>query len=352
MPADSKFCRYREIYHIICFAYFAQNGYLCPTNMEYFYDNFLKALEERYPRKSDLANALVDLLNLEKESIYRRLRKDVYFTVQETMRIAGAWGISLDNIVSINPDKTRPFYFNMIEYVGSREADYRILEDYNRELELIGRDPDGKMVEVLNTLPRSLYCRSEHLTRFFTMKWLYKYGIPEYITPFGEIHIPERMRALDMEYVKRVHDISEIHSIHDSYFIEHLVHDIRYFRSIGMVTEDEVVLLRDELLILVDYIENVTVKGYFPNTKNKLFFYLSHTWLSNEYILLESKYSIRSFVRILERNTIASSDKEVFDRFMNMVQATKRSSVLMSGSNTLQQVEFFTTQRDIIASLL
>ena len=320
--------------------------------MTHFYDAFLKVLEERYPRKSDLVNALMDVLTLEKESIYRRLRKDVYFTAEETMHIASVWNISLDNIISTNPDKTRPFHFNMIEYVGAREADYKLLERYNRGLELMGRDPNSKMIEVLNAMPHSLYCISEHLTRFFSMKWLYKYGISEEIAPFGSIQISERMRMLDMEYVRHIHEISEIHAIHDRYFVEHLVDDICYFHSIGMVTEEEVALLKRELLSIVDFMDEVTGRGFFPDTKNKLFFYLSHTWLPTEYMLFESTYANYSFVRILERNSLASTDKKVFERFMNMVQATKRSSVLMSGSNTLQQVEFFKQQREMIKTRL
>jgi hypothetical protein len=317
----------------------------------FFYDNFLKALEDRYPRKADLANALMDILPLEKESIYRRLRKDVYFSIEEAMQIAGAWNISLDNIIRISPSKTRPFHFNMIEYVDPKEADYKILEDFNRDMEVITKDPDAKMVEVLNALPRSLYCHSEHLTRFITMKWLYKYGVSGNIVPFGEIHISDRMRALDLEYVRLVQNMSEVHSIHDNRFIEHLIDDILYFRSIGMVTEDEAALLRNELMILLDYMEGVTVRGGFLTTGNKLLFYLSHIWLETEYVLCESKDMTLSFVKILERNAITSTDKKVFDRFMNMVQSTKRSSVLMSGSNTLQQVEFFTRQRDIIMTI-
>jgi len=320
--------------------------------MRQYYDHFLKTLEERYPHKPDLVNALMDVLHIEKESIYRRLRKDVYFTSEEILRIADVWNISLDNMISLTPDKTRPFHFNMIEYVHPRESDYKFLEEHNRKLEMVGNDPNGKMIEVLNALPRGLYCRSEHLTRFVTMKWLYKYGSFEDVVPFSAIHIPERMRALDMEYVRLVHHIREVHSIHDERFIEHLIDDILYFRSIGMVTEEEVTLLRGELITLLDYIEEVTVKGHFLTTENRLFFYLSHTWLDTEYTLYESKDVTLSFVKILERNSVSSSDKKVFDRFMNMVQATKRSSVLMSGSNALQQVEFFASQRDKITTLL
>ena len=318
---------------------------------ELFYDNFLKALEERYPRKADLTNALMDILPLEKESIYRRLRKDVYFSAEETMKIAEAWHISLDNVIRISPSKTHPFHFNMVEYIHPQECDYKLLENYNRDLERITQDPEGKMVEVLNALPRGLYCRSELLTRFVTMKWLYKFDTAEEIVPLSEIHVSERMRALDLEYVNLVHNIPEVHSIHDKRFIEHMIEDIIYFRSIGMVTEDELVLLRDEMLTLLDYIEEVTIKGQFPTTGNKLLFYLSHTWLETEYALCESKDMTLSFVKVLERNAVVSTDKKVFDKFMNMVNATKRSSVLMSGSNILQQVEFFTRQRDIIKSI-
>jgi len=316
-----------------------------------YYDNFLETIEKRYPRKSDLANALMDVLPLEKESIYRRLRKDVYFTAEETMKIAQAWNISIDNIISANPQITRPFHFSMIKYVNPEEADYKILEDWNHNLELIGQDPKGRMVEVINSLPRSLYSRSEHLTRFSTMKWLYKYGPSHEVTPFRDIRIPERMRELDMEYVRLVHNISEVHSLHDRRFVARFVDDIAYFRSIGMVAEDEVALLKEELLTLIDYMAEVANSGRFLATANKLFFYLSHTWLDTEYLLFESERLTLSSVSILERNSIASADKKVFDRFMNMVQSVKRSSVLMSGSNTLQQVEFFNRQRDIVTAL-
>ena len=319
--------------------------------MTQYYDNFLKVLEERFPRKSDLVNALMDVLHLEKESIYRRLRRDVLFTSEETMRIAAAWSISLDNIICRNPGKTRPFCCNMIEFVNPREADYELLEHYNRVIGIIGNDGNGKMVEVNNSLPRSLYGRSEPLTRFVTMKWFYKYGRPEEALSFSDIHITERMRAIDLEYIRRLHDVPEVHSIHDKYFVEHIVDDILYFRSVRMLTEDDVALLKSELLTLVDFMEDVAIKGYFPETGNKLFFYLAHTWLESEYVLYASKDLSLSFVRILERNTVSSMDKKVFDRFINMVLSIKRSSVLMSGSNALQQTEFFTRQRVRIMEL-
>jgi hypothetical protein len=318
--------------------------------MEHFYNNFLEALQERYPIKSDLVNALTDLLDLEKENIYRRLRKNVWFSVEETMRIAAAWDISLDNIVSLNPRKTHPFRLKMIDFADPQEEDYAILEQHNRDLELVAADPQGMAIEIVNALPRGLYARSEHLTRFFIMKWRHKYS-PGRALSFGEIRLSDRMRKLDQEYIRIEHSISEMHSIHDPQIIEHLVEEIVYYRSIGMLTDDETTLLRGELLVLVDYIEHVTLTGHFPNLKNRLYFYLSHTWIESEFLLFSSAQLSLSMVKVMERNAIASLDRRVLDRFMNLAMATKRMSVLMSQSNALQQAEFFTRQRDVISAL-
>jgi hypothetical protein len=315
-----------------------------------FYDNFILALEERYPDKPERVNALTDLLRLEKESIYRRLRGEVLFTAAEVLRIAGAWNISLDNITSANPEKTRPFRFKSVEFVDPTEEDYAILERHNHDLELIASDPDGMAIEVVNGLPRGLYARSEHLTRFYTMKWRHKYS-PEKALNFSEIQIPQRMRELDREYIRISHRIPEMHSIHDAHMIENLIAEIIYYRSIGMLSLDDSLLLRDELMALIDYLEDVTGMGIFPSQKGKIFFYLSHTWIDNEYFLYNSKLFKMSLVKVLERNYLASLDEKVLNLFMKTALAAKRMSVLMSGSNALQQAEFFSLQREKIQAL-
>jgi hypothetical protein len=319
--------------------------------MNKYYDKFLDALAMRYPRKTELVDALLEILVLEKESIYRRLRKDVYFTSEEMMHIASVWNISLDNIVSTTSHKTRPFHFSMVDHLNPQEADYKLFEEFNRAMELVVKDSAGKMVEVSHTLPGSIYLEYENLTQFSTMQWHYKYAMPEDVLVFGNIHLSKRMRELEREYTEYVRNMPEVCVICDNHFIKHLIDNILYFKSIRMITDDEVILLQDELLEIIDYMENVALKGYFPETGNKLSFYLSHIWLETEYLLYESKYLTLSMIKTLERGSISSWDKKVFDKFMNMIQATKRSSVLLSASNNLQIIKFFSKQKELIRGL-
>ena len=55
---------------------------------ELLYDNLLNAIKEEFPQKTNLVNALVDLLCIEKEAVYRRLRGEVAFTFAEIVTIA------------------------------------------------------------------------------------------------------------------------------------------------------------------------------------------------------------------------------------------------------------------------
>jgi hypothetical protein len=316
------------------------------------YDRFLETLSGRFERKSELVNALADILPLEKENIYRRLRRDVLFTSEEMMQIAKAWNISIDSIACAGSSKTRALRFNMIEYVAPKEEDYLLLEEYNSVLATVGGDPSGRAVEMTGSLPRSLYARSELLTRFFTMKWRYKYGRYEDALSLGEICIPERMQRLEAEYVELMHNIPRVCKLHDSRFVERLTDEIVYFHSVGMVTDAEVALLKDELLGLVDYMEEVASKGRFPDTGNELVFYISPLQFDIDCLLYEFDGLTLSMVRILERNAISSYDERVFRRFMNMEQSVVHSSVLMSASNSLQRTGFFARQRSTISSIL
>jgi hypothetical protein len=316
--------------------------------MNNYYERFLETLSERYTHKSELVSAIMDILPLERESIYRRLRGDIMFTSAEVMQVASTWNISLDSITSMTPHKTRPFRFSMVDYIYPDEDDYKLLEKFVDTFELAAQDPESKIIEVSHSMPGSFYNKSESLLRFFTMKWRYKYGPPEETISFGEIVIPERMRLLEEAYVNNVQSISKVAHVFDTRFIKHLVDDLSYFHSIHMVTTDELAALKSELIDLMDYIEKAGLEGRFPETGNELQLYTSHTWVGTEVILLSSKYQTLTVIKVLDRNGVLSSDRLVFDKIHNMAVSIMRSSVLMSLSNRLELTKFFDRQRSAI----
>ena len=124
---------------------------------ELLYDNLLNAIKEEFPQKTNLVNALVDLLCIEKEAVYRRLRGEVAFTFAEIVTIANAFGISLDNLVGTVTAKSRPFQLKLVDFVNPMETDYDMLDQYIDILGLAREDDRSELIDCTNILPQQLY---------------------------------------------------------------------------------------------------------------------------------------------------------------------------------------------------
>ena len=126
---------------------------------ELLYDNLLNAIKEEFPQKTNLVNALVDLLCIEKEAVYRRLRGEVAFTFAEIVTIANAFGISLDNLVGTVTAKSRPFQLKLVDFVNPMETDYDMLDQYIDILGLAREDDRSELIDCTNFLPQQLYMK-------------------------------------------------------------------------------------------------------------------------------------------------------------------------------------------------
>ena len=63
--------------------------------------SLIEAVKEKLPLKENLANLLIDTLYIGKEAIYRRLRGEVPFTLEEAALISRKLGVSLDNVIGV-----------------------------------------------------------------------------------------------------------------------------------------------------------------------------------------------------------------------------------------------------------
>ena len=76
----------------------------------------IKAMNEKLPNGTNLANTLIDMLYLGKEAVYRRLRGEVPFTLAEAAAISQKMGVSLDKLAGTNVDSNAIFDLNIIRH--------------------------------------------------------------------------------------------------------------------------------------------------------------------------------------------------------------------------------------------
>jgi hypothetical protein len=316
-----------------------------------WYDYFLESLSEKYPQKSQLTEALMNLLCIEREAAYRRLRKDVLFPVDELTKIARTWNISLDNLIGIRSTNTHSFHLQLLRYVNPSKEDFKIIEDFIDFLSTFSSSPDAEYMEVSNMLPRSLFCSFPYLSRFYIFKWMYQYGDGANVYPLAQVIPAEKICRAGREYVDCIKEIAQVNYVWDHMIFNYLVNDIRYFSSIYLISAEEVQWIKEDLYAFLDYLSDVSAKGYFPETKNNVNIYISQINIDTCYSYFYSNEIKISKIRAFLKHEISSTDLEMFESFKTWMHLKKRSSIHISGVDEKQRIEFFIKQQQLIESL-
>ena len=98
--------------------------------------------------KQNLAGYLADTLCMGKEAVYRRLRGEVSFTLEEVALISRRLGISIDQIIGNHLSDRVTFDLNLLKSSDSMEGYYEIIHRYLQIFDYVKKDRNN----------RSLYC--------------------------------------------------------------------------------------------------------------------------------------------------------------------------------------------------
>ncbi|MDR1415364.1 MAG: hypothetical protein LBI96_06095 [Odoribacteraceae bacterium] len=290
----------------------------------------------------------MDLLAIEKEAVYRRLRKEVAFTFNEVATIAKAWGISLDSVARVAPTRNLPFHLQLTDCLHPRPEDILMLKNFSGILRLAAEDPRAEIMEASNTLPPPLYHAFDGLARFAAFKWVYQRGDAMQLPSLAEIALPPETRELLDEQNTLLGRFPRTFYILDHMTFAYLVNDIRYFSSIYLLTPGEVTMLREEITRLLDHLETLAATGLFPGTGNRVYIYISPINVDTDYCCIEGASVRMSATRTFVMNSMISLDDYAFQRWKSCVLAMKRSSTLISESGEKHRIEFFERQRALV----
>jgi hypothetical protein len=316
-----------------------------------WYDYFLKALYEKYPKKSQLTEALMDLLSIEKEAIYRRLRKDVAFSIYDIAKIANAWNISIDNMLGIVSDKNQLFKMNMLPYNNLLKKDLEIIENYIQLLKTVASSPASEYMEISNTVPESILGQYPTISKFYMFKWTHHYGNEKKLPSFNQFFMPERLIELERIYCNEIKQIKHVNYMWDNLIIQHMVNDIRYFESVYLLSAEDVQLLKQEIYTFLNDMETISIQGEFAETHNKVDLYISQVNIDTNYCYYHSPAAKICGIRTFIKYTAAATNESLCENFRKWIHARKRVSIPISQVNERQRIEFFKQQHELLSEL-
>lgn len=315
------------------------------------YENLLSSIREKIPQKTALVNKLVDILCIEKEAVYRRLRGEVAFTSTEIVTIAHEFSISLDNLIGTITDRSRPFQLKLVDFINPVEIDYEMLDEYVDILTQAHGDENSELINCTNILPQQLYINNKYISKFYLFKWLYQCGQPGKPKRFQDIQVTDRFADIQLAHVTESKHIRNSYYIFDPLIFHYLINDINYFLSIHLITPEEVGILKEELHKFLNEMEVLATRGYFEETGNKVFFYISNVNFDTSYWCLQIKNFHISMIKTFILSSVASLDEGTYDKLRKWLRALIRSSIMISVSGERQRIAFFEVQRELINTL-
>jgi len=321
--------------------------------MSNWYDNFIESLYKKYPKKSQLAEALMDLLSIERESAYRRLRKEIIFPVHEVCKIASAWNISIDEIVGISASKIL-FQMYLMDYLAPSNDDMEFIRKRIQQLEQLDDYSDSQYVAVCNNLSRSLSAGFPNLYKFNVFKWAYEYCNhcnKDSNMTFSEIIIPEKLLEEVTAYYQNVKRVANTTFVLDSMLFDFFVREVQFFHSIFLITDEDKEQLKKELHALLDYFLEIASKGCFPETKNKVQIYISTLNINTNYSYFYDGEMELCRIHAFNMYDCLTYNPKMIEDFKEWMQKKKRTSFLISETDERSRVGFFMKQRQLIDTL-
>lgn len=312
---------------------------------------FIEIINEKIPDKKNLVNIISDILPLEREAVYRRLRNEVPFTFSEIVSLSRALSISVDNIIGLEECRNL-YHYQMVDYFYPNRFDYAKMENFLELLQYIIKEPFSEFAELTNILPQSLYLKYNALTRFFIFRWRYHHHFRiDSQKKFQEFKIPSKIAEIQKKYIESVRHINETIFIWDHNIVRDIVDDIHEFVYLDYIKNEDLKLLKDELFYLLNDIEEISLSGCYPETEKKVSIYISDLSIDTNYGYIETITHKISLMKVYSFNTISSLRENSLNTMKNWIDSYKSFSTLISASGGKNRFEFIQKQKDIIDNL-
>lgn len=256
----------------------------------------------------------------------------------------------LNSLKTNNSLSSRPFSTKAIEYIDLAKLDFGLLKELAAILNPLKDTTNAYGGEITNILPQPLYLSHSNIFRFDLLRWTYQFNDSNIMVPYKDIHIADELQeTLDIN----VKCSRYLHTdyIFDKQLFLYLVEDITYFYSVGLITQEEVQLIKQDLLKIVDEIDKLSYTGFFKETGKKINIYLSNVKIDTSYIFLDVPDFQLTIIKTFILNGIATTDKKTFEELKKRVRSLKQQSILITGSGEKERINFLNEQRHIINTL-
>jgi hypothetical protein len=293
---------------------------------------------------------LATTLTISRESSYRRIRGDIPFSMNEMVILASKLNFSIDSVIEENSPDRAYFDFYSIN-INPVKVFSLMMEKSNDLLEnMIGSD-EAESVVALNSLPPTFMALYDNLFKFTFYKWLNQSDGVLFNLNFADVVLSNELIVLQKKIKMNIRKMGNCILLLDPNVVLCLVKDIQYYYLKRLISNDDLLSLKENLKEMVDSFENIARTGLFESG-SQISLYLSSLHINANTGYFHYGDTTETHIWVFTVDPIVVYNKEVSEKQKIWLNSLKRQSTLISQSNEILQAEFFDQQRSYIESLV
>lgn len=300
---------------------------------------FLEQIRQSLPRNLSFADELAEVLNVSRDSVYRRIRGETVLSLEEVQKLCNQYKVSLDSllspsseIISFNKRSIDPVSFTLEHWLMS------ILNN----LEMIDSFPDKEVIYSAKDIPISYYFKFPGLALFKMFFWMKSYQRhPKYEKlPYEPELVSRQLLAVGKKLWDKYAEIpcSEIWS--DETF-NVTIRQVEFYFENGFITLKQARALLEEYIVMINDIRNSAAEGIKKEGSGTFLLYKNDFVISDTTFLFKMGDKRMAFITYNTMNILATAQesfcRETEDYLTNIIN----KSTLISTTGERERNKFF-----------
>lgn len=319
-----------------------------------FKKNIAEKILSRIPVHIDPVSFLEDILKISKESVYRRIKGEVPFTLEDLIKLSSELSFSLDEIINSNANQSQASSQVLFRFRTNRLHDPQknISDILSAYLLAVKKAHEVKSTEVLfaaNHLTLQTIINQEHLFKFYYYKWAHQTNHMPFSYGLSDVIIPDAVAAL-LQEVRKYSYRGKFIGIIDRNFFKNTLLQIQYYYKRNLISKSELILIQDDLYKLLEQIESmIRIPATSYNFTNNIYLSSFRIESSAMYLRYDEEEEIHFWV--YSGADIISNNHRICRLYKTWFNSVKKYATLITGCNEALQTEFIDQQKEYIRNI-
>lgn len=302
----------------------------------------IKKILENIPANVKPVNYLNSVLDLGRESAYRRLNGQIDFSLAEIIKLSTQLNFSLNEIHSEYNTKLAAFDFYKNRLISPEQSFRSMLQSFYDRMITVFNAKEKHTDMAVNRLLGSFVLSYSHLCKFVYYKWIHQFDKVPLNYYYKDLEVSDNILNLAQQGSYYQQRLSKT-IILDENILYNTIQEIKYYHDRELINKEEAALIKNDLISLLERMESILNTGK-NHVGAKWEVYLCSINVCSNASCLNYDGKVSSSFWIHSDGAINTSNRQIYSLQKEWMESLKKYSTLITQSNQKMQAEFLNQQ--------